>query len=74
MGTKVYNKLPGYIKKLIFLRPLRKSWNHFFFCIHFTRWKNLYLCNYVTFNISIILCYKFIIYCKYTVFWNFVEY
>jgi hypothetical protein len=25
MGTKVYNKLPGYIKKLIFLRPLRKS-------------------------------------------------
>jgi hypothetical protein len=35
----------------------------------------MYLCNYVTFNILIILRFKFIIYYKYTIFWNqFVQY
>ena len=68
MGTKVYNKLPGYIKETDSYKALRNSRNHFFFCIPFTQWKNVHLCNYVTFNIFIILHFKFIIYYKYTVF------
>ena len=60
MGTKVYNKLPNYIKQIV-IRPLRKSWNNFFFCIPFIQWKNLYFCNYLTFNILTILHFKFIL-------------
>jgi hypothetical protein len=49
IGTKVYNKLPGYIKELDSYKAFKKELKLFFFT-PFTRWKNLYLCNYVTYN------------------------
>jgi hypothetical protein len=47
MGSKLYNKLLDYIKKIV-IKPSGRSWNLFFFCIPFIQWKNLWLCNCVT--------------------------
>jgi len=33
MDTKLYNKLPGTQNKQPAIRPSRRNWNHFFFCI-----------------------------------------
>ena len=41
VDTKLYNKLPGTQNKQTAIRPLRRNWNHFFFYIPFTQWKNL---------------------------------
>jgi len=41
MVTKLYNKLPGYIKDIDSYKTFKKEMNHFFFCIPFTQWKNL---------------------------------
>jgi hypothetical protein len=44
MGTKVYNKLPDYIKEIDSYKAFKKE----FFFTPFTQRKNLYLCNYET--------------------------
>jgi len=42
MGTKLYNKLPGYLKEIDSYKTIKKELrNYFFFCIPFTQWKNL---------------------------------
>ena len=56
MGTKLYNKLPGCIKGIDSYKTFKRNWNNFFFCIPFTQWKNVKLCNFISsvFNLSLI--------------------
>ena len=51
MGTKVHNKLTGYIIEIDSYKALKKELKFFFFFTPFTQWKNLYLYNFVTNNI-----------------------
>jgi len=51
LGTKVYNKIPGYIKEIDSYRAFKKELKLFLLLHIFTQWKNLYLYNYVTYNI-----------------------
>jgi len=54
MGTKVYNKLPGYIKDTDSYKAFKKALKlfillHTFYLVE--EFVSLYLCNYVTYNI-----------------------
>jgi hypothetical protein len=46
MGTKVYNKLPGYIQETDSYKAFKKELKLFLLLHTFTQWKNLYL--YIT--------------------------
>jgi hypothetical protein len=46
MGTKLYNKMPGYIKEMENYEAFKKELKLFFYIMLFTQWRNLYLCNW----------------------------
>ena len=52
MGTKVYNKLPGYIKEIDSYKAFKKELKLFLLLHTFYSGR---ICNYVTYNILILL-------------------
>jgi hypothetical protein len=45
MGTKLYNKITGYLNEMNDCEAFKKEMKLFLYIMLFTQWRNLYFCN-----------------------------